>query len=120
MLDITREHAPCAHRVTDINEQGGEARVYELDQDLILKMHRPLHVRPRTSFKREVLILNRLADKLDQYPVLRVLDCGYRDDHIEYTLMPRLQGVAEDQITLLGGARRDMLYDLVRAVHQSS
>ena len=76
VLGIAGEDVPRAQGITGITEKGSMTRIYELDQDLILKVHRPPQGRPRTSLKREVLILNRLADELPEIPVPRVLGPG--------------------------------------------
>lgn len=63
VLAIARRHAPQAGTVTGIDESGGEARTYAIDDTLIFKTQRPHRLRPRTSQKREVFFLQQLDRK---------------------------------------------------------
>lgn len=61
VLAIVRRHAPNAVAVTAVDESGGEARTYAIDDDLILKVQRPQQVRARTSLAKERFFLDQLA-----------------------------------------------------------
>ena len=65
VLSLARRHAPQAGAVTGIDETGGEARAYAIDEDLIFKTQRPNRLRPRTSQKREVFFLRQLEGVTD-------------------------------------------------------
>jgi hygromycin-B 7''-O-kinase len=65
VLAFARRHAPHARAVTGVDESGGEARTYVIDEALIFKTQRPNRLRPRTSQKRE---LKRCLDRFRLYP----------------------------------------------------
>jgi len=91
VLDIVRRHVVRCSAVTRIDETGGEARVYVLDDNLVLKVQRPHQLRPRTSLAKEAFFLQQLA----AYPdivVPHVLGYG-RHDNIEYIVMTQMPGV---------------------------
>src|SRR5215475_15562515 len=91
VLELVRRHGVRCSAVTSIDETGGEARTYVLDDHLVLKVQRPHRLRPRTSLAKEVFFLRQLA----AYPdivVPRVLGYG-RHDTIEYIVMTRMSGV---------------------------
>ena len=52
-LDIVRQYAPSAGEVRQIDESGGEARVYAIDDNIILKVQRPQQLRSSTSLEKE-------------------------------------------------------------------
>ena len=90
VLDIVRRHGVRCSAVTSIDETGGEARAYVLDDNLVLKVQRPHRLRPRTSLEKEAFFLHQLA----AYPdivVPHVLGYG-RHDNIEYIVMTRMPG----------------------------
>lgn len=125
-LSLARRHAPDAHAVTHIDETGGEARTYAIDEGLILKTQRPQQLRPRTSLEKEVFFLNQLAEAAPQLRVPRVLGHGYEqvaDDAsgsvvIEYTLMTRMPGIAMRRAGLEDDARRAVLLQLGAALRR--
>src|SRR5215210_7909429 len=86
VLSLVRRHWPAAGRVTGVDESGGEARTYAIDEDLILKTQRPHRVRPRTSLEKEVFHLEQLASQAPEISVPRVVGYG-RDGAVEYILM---------------------------------
>ena len=96
VLELARLHVPSAEAVTGIDESGGEARVYVVDRDLVVKTQRPPRRRPRTDLAKEALLLAQLADRLPgQIPVL----LGYgrvetAEGAVEYLCMTRVQGRA--------------------------
>src|SRR5438034_10878283 len=61
VLDIVRRHAIRCSAVTSIDETGGEARVYVLDDNLVLKGQRPHQLRPRTRLEKEAFFLHQRA-----------------------------------------------------------
>src|SRR4051812_29204600 len=67
VLRLARPHLPAASapsRVRGVDESGGEARVYLLDGDVVVKTQRPHRVRPRTSLRKEAGLLAALGDRL--------------------------------------------------------
>lgn len=92
MLRLAHKFLPQIKAVTGVDESGGEARTYALDEDYILKVQRPHRLRPRTSLEKEVVFLNQLASD----PLIRVPGVlGYsREEDIEYTVMTRMPGKA--------------------------
>src|SRR5215210_9339145 len=89
VLTVVRRHWPAAGRVTGVDESGGEARTYALDEDVILKTQRPHRVRPRTSLEKEVFHLEQVASQAPEISVPRVLGYG-RELGVEYTVMTRM------------------------------
>src|SRR6185436_253377 len=90
VLAMTRRHGARCSAVISIDETGGEARVYVLDDNLVLKVQRPQRRRPRTSLEKEAFFLHQLA----AYPdivVPHVLGYG-RHENIEYLVMTQMPG----------------------------
>jgi hygromycin-B 7''-O-kinase len=124
VLRLAHLHAPQVHAVTDVDETGGEARTYTIDETLILKTQRPQQLRPRTSLSKEVFFLNQLAAVAPDLSVPRVLGYG-RDvamdgSTVEYTLMTRMPGVAMRRAETDKEARQAALRNLgavLRRVH---
>jgi aminoglycoside phosphotransferase (APT) family kinase protein len=111
VLDLARRHLPSARNVTGVDESGGEARTYAIDDHLIFKTQRPHRVRPRTSLEKEVFHLQQLADRAQEVSVPRVL--GYRrEGDLEYILMTRMPGVAMRHVNIEGEARVELLREL--------
>ena len=118
VLALARRHIPAARAVTAVDETGGEARTYAIDDDVIFKTQRPHRLRPRTSQSKEVVFLNELA-RFPEIPVPRVLGYG-QDGDIEYTVLTRMPGIAVRRTTITGEPRRAMLHDLgqvLRRIH---
>jgi len=101
-----------------IDESGGEARTYAVDNDIILKVQRPQQLRPLTSLEKEAFFLEQLS--LDeQISVPKVLGYG-REGTIEYTVMTRVPGVAIVNSILEGNTRKETLFKLgqtLRHIH---
>src|SRR5437879_11134525 len=104
VLALARQHFPAAHAVTDVDETGGEARAYVIDEGFIFKTQRPHRIRPRTSLAKETLHLEQLAKSAPEVSVPRVLGYG-KDDDVEYILMTRVPGVAMHCVDVAGVAR---------------
>jgi hygromycin-B 7''-O-kinase len=119
VLDIVRRHAPSAQAYVAVDENGGEARTYAIDSDLILKVQRPNRLRPRTSLRKERFFLEQLAC-VEGVRVPQVIGGGVLAPEIEYTLMSRMPGVAIEFASLTGERRRAALFDLgsmLRRIH---
>ncbi|HEY7975302.1 MAG TPA: phosphotransferase [Ktedonobacterales bacterium] len=127
-LSLARCHAPDVRAVTRVDESGGEARTYLIDDALILKTQRPQQLRPRTSLEKEVFFLTQLAAEVPELAVPRVLGYGRTQPMsgapdgptVEYTLMTRMPGVAMRHAALDDGARRAVLLRLgsvLRRIH---
>jgi len=117
VMGLVRRHLPEARAMTIVDESGGEARTYRIDDHWILKTQRPQQLRPRTSLKKEVFFLNQLRD-LPGISVPTVLGHGRDGEHIEYTLMTRMDGVAIKHADLEGEARQQVLFDLGRMLRR--
>ena len=116
VLNIVRRHAGSCTAVTSIDETGGEARAYGIDDNLVLKVQRPHRRRPRTSLAKEAFFLHQLA----AYPdivVPHVLGYG-RHDHVEYLVMTRMLGVPALTVELTGRRRMDVLHQLGRTLRR--
>lgn len=116
VLALARRYTDDARIVTAVDETGGEARTYVIDDALILKTQRPQQLRPRTSLEKEVFFLNHLAEVAPELSVPRVLGYGReqvaRDAMVEYTLMTRMPGVAMRRAQLDSDARHAVLRQL--------
>lgn len=93
VMSLVHRHAPHAAGVKQIEESGGEARTYLIDDDLLLKQQRPHRRRPRTSQARETLFL-RTLEGVEGVNVPRVLGHGFTESGGEYTVMTRMPGTA--------------------------
>lgn len=120
VLALARRHVRTAQAVTGVDESGGEARTYAIDDGLILKTQRPQQLRPRTSLEKEVFFLGQIAAAAPELSVPRVLGYGREGHMVEYTLMTRMPGVAMRSASLDAAARRQVLERLgmtLRRIH---
>jgi hygromycin-B 7''-O-kinase len=119
VLGFTRRHLPAAAAVTAVDESGGEARAYVIDDQYIFKTQRPHRVRTSTSLEKAVFHQKAIAKVAPEVVVPRVFGYG-REGAIEYVLETRVPGVAARNVELAGEARRSMLVDLgknLRRIH---
>ena len=105
VLGLVRRHGVRGSAVTAVDETGGEARVYVVDEALVVKVQRPHRRRPRTSLAKEAFFLQQLSAHPDLV-VPRILGYG-RQDPIEYIVMTRMPGVSALTVELTEGARVD-------------
>jgi aminoglycoside phosphotransferase (APT) family kinase protein len=117
VLSLVRRHVPGAQEVTGVDESGGEARTYTIDDALILKVQRPQQLRPRTSLEKEVFFLQQL-EGIAGVSVPGVLGYGREGQYIEYTLQPRMPGTAMRHVPLAEDARTAALTDLGRTLRR--
>ncbi len=117
VLKLVRQHVPEAQNVNGIDESGGEARTYLIDEDLLLKQQRPHRVRPRTCLRREVSFLQQL-EGVEGVTVPRVLGYGHPEPLLEYTVMSRMPGVALRNAELSGAARVRVVFDVGRMLQR--
>ena len=119
VLSLANRHTR-ADRVHAVEESGGEARTYLIDDHLILKVQRPQQLRPLTSLAKEVFFLQQLAtlppDRRVSVP--RVLGHGRAEPGVEYTLLTRMPGRALRRVPLAPDARRAALVDLGRTLRR--
>jgi hygromycin-B 7''-O-kinase len=116
VLALVRRHVPEAQAVTGVDESGGEARTYAVDDQIILKTQRPHRLRPRTSLAKEATFLRHLA-AVAAIPVPRVLGEG-QDGPIEYLCLTRMPGAAMSRQPISGPARLGVLRDLGQVLRQ--
>lgn len=119
VLSLAQRHAADARAVTGVDESGGEARTYAVDNDIIVKVQRPQQLRPRTSLEKEVFFLNQLAET-PEVNVPRVLGYGREGAMIEYTVMTRMPGSPMRQLELGDVERAAVLVELgktLRRIH---
>ena len=123
VLELARRHV-SANGVTGVDESGGEARVYVVDHDVLIKTQRPHRVRPRTSLAKEAYLLDALAGTLHPYlPTL--LGYGRIDtDHgeVEYLCLSRVPGAPAGRTPLAGRARSTLMAELavlLRRLHST-
>jgi len=116
VLDIVHRHVARCSAVTSVDETGGEARAYVLDDNLVLKTQRPHRLRPRTNLEKEAFFLQQLA----AYPdivVPHVLAYG-RHDTVEYLVMTRMPGVPALTVELTGAPKMHVLHQLGRTLRR--
>jgi hygromycin-B 7''-O-kinase len=116
VLGLVQRHVPSAHAVTGVDESGGEARSYLIDDGLILKTQRPHRLRPRTSLAKEAAFLGHLAT-FPAIPVPRVRGYGHAEG-VEYLCMTRMPGDAVIRQMIAGRARARVLHALGQVLHQ--
>ncbi|MEZ4503175.1 MAG: aminoglycoside phosphotransferase family protein [Dehalococcoidia bacterium] len=117
VLKHARTHLPSVSAVTAVDESGGEARAYFIDDGYVFKTQRPHRLRPRTSLAKEVFFLTQLEQVAPELSVPRVL--GYcQDGDLEYILMTRMAGVALRVARPEGDARREVLVALGRSLRR--
>lgn len=116
VLALAGRHIPRASHVTGVDESGGEARAYAIDDDVIFKTQRPHRLRPRTSLEKEVFFLNQLAG-YPEISVPRVFGYGQQKG-IEYICMSRMPGVAAGTVELAGSKRTDLLHEVGRTLRR--
>jgi len=117
VLSLVRRHVSTAQAVTSVDESGGEARTYAIDEDIILKVQRPQQLRPRTSLAKEVFFLQQM----EAFPALsvpRVLGYGHESVLLEYTVMTRMPGVAMRHVSLTEDERAAVLVQLGRTLRR--
>lgn len=125
VLDLARKHVPRARAVTGVDESGGEARAYLVDDDIVVKTQRPHRLRPRTGLAKEAYLLDVLELSLrGRIPRLFGYDTVETDQGtVEYLCMSRIPGQAVRHVSISAEARRDLLRELgvvLRTVHSAS
>jgi len=118
IMDIVHCHVPKARALTNIDETGGEARTYTIDDKIILKVQRPQQLRSMTSLEKEVFFLNQLEKQTDVH-VPRVLGYG-KEGALEYICMTKIQGIKAENIKLTANEKTSLLYILgkeLRKIH---
>ena len=123
VLGLARRHVP-ARVVTGVDESGGEARVYMVDDDIVVKTQRPHRLRPRTSLAKEAYLLELLAPRLaGTIPTLLGYDqVDTAQGIVEYVCMTRIPGRAVRDVTMAAEARRAMLREVgrvLRTLHET-
>jgi len=117
VLDLVRPFMPSAGKVTGIDETGGEARTYAVDNDIILKVQRPQQLRLSTSLEKENFFLKQLEKYDSSISVPRVLGYG-KEGTLEYTVMTRMPGKAVLYSTLTDKQCESMYFELGRTLRK--
>jgi hygromycin-B 7''-O-kinase len=117
VLSLVRRHVLTAQALRGVDESGGEARTYAIDEDLILKVQRPQQLRPRTSLEKEVFFLRQL-EAVPDISVPRVLGYGHDSTLLEYTVMTRMPGVAMRHVAFSEEERAAVLVQLGRTLRR--
>jgi aminoglycoside phosphotransferase (APT) family kinase protein len=99
-----------------VDESGGEARSYLLDDGTIFKTQRPHRVRARTSLEKAAFFMRQL-EGIPGMSVPRVLGYG-REGTIEYICETRMPGIAVRHADLDARSKRAMLGDLGRLLRR--
>jgi aminoglycoside phosphotransferase (APT) family kinase protein len=116
VLRLARRHVPSASAVLAVDESGGEARSYLLDDGTIFKTQRPHRVRARTSLAKAAFFMRQL-EGISGISVPRVLGYG-REGTIEYICETRMPGIAARRADLDEPSKRAMLGDLGRLLQR--
>jgi hygromycin-B 7''-O-kinase len=115
VLEIAKRFCD-AQSVTGVEESGGEARTYYIDEDKVLKVQRPHRTRDRTSQKREAFFFKELQP-FPEIAMPEVLGYGKEEKNIEYTLMSRIPGQAMSIVDPTGEKRKKVLFDLGKMLY---
>jgi aminoglycoside phosphotransferase (APT) family kinase protein len=116
VLDLVRRHGVHCSAVTSVDETGGEARTYVVDDHFVLKVQRPHRLRPRTSLEKEAFFLRQLGASPD-IVVPHLLGYG-RQANFDYLVMTRMPGVSALTVELTGAPRQDVLLQLGRTLRR--
>jgi aminoglycoside phosphotransferase (APT) family kinase protein len=122
VLWLVRRYVPYARALTGVDESGGEARAYFVDDIVVLKTQRPHRLRQRTSLAKEAYLLDLLAPRLDgRIPRLLGYDqVGTAQGLVEYVCMTRVAGRPAQDAAVCGDARRVLMTELgtlLRTLH---
>ena len=117
VLALVRRHVPEARAVTGVDESGGEARTYAIDDNIIFKVQRPQQLRPRTSLEKEVFFLRQL-EQVPEVRVPRALGYGREGRDIEYNVQTRIPGQAMRHASLDEDSRGGVLTELGRTLRR--
>ena len=118
VMEIVRKHVPGAQKLMYIDESGGEARTYHVDDNIMLKVQRPQQLRMSTSLEKEAFFLRQL-ENVSGINVPKVYGYG-RHGTIEYTCMTRMPGICVKKSGISGEKRKFMLFELgktLRIIH---
>ncbi len=116
VLEIVKEYVNDVNKVDFIDETGGEARVYSINDKIILKVQRPNRLRNKTSLKRETFFLNEL-EKHEEIKSPKVFGYGkYKD--IEYICMTKIKGKALKYLDVDLEKRKNILFDLGKTLYK--
>jgi Ser/Thr protein kinase RdoA (MazF antagonist) len=120
VLRLARAHCCRAEAVTGVDESGGEARVYLVDDNVVVKTQRPHRVRPRTSLAKEARLLEHLAEPLaGSVPTVFGHDrVETADSAVEYLVMSRVPGRAARHVSVTGPGRTRLLHTLGRLLRR--
>jgi len=119
VLDLVRPFVPGAKKVMSVDETGGEARTYAIDDDIILKVQRPQQLRLSTSLEKEVFFLKQLEQYDKSINVPRVLGHA-KEGTLEYTIMTRIPGKAARYFDITEKQRESLYLELgktLRKIH---
>lgn len=125
ILDLAQRHVSDVDSVTAVDESGGEARAYLVDDTIVVKTQRPHRLRPRTSLAKEAYLLDALAPVLEgRIPRLLGYDkVDTAQGPVEYMCMTRVPGRAARDATLDVAARHVLIGEvgrLLRRLHAAS
>ncbi len=128
--ELLRPHLPAEVRLAggmEVDESGGEARVYLFDRadtagGVVVKTQRPHRLRPRTSLAKEAALLGALAGPLaGRIPALYGYDTvDAAAGPVEFIVMSRVPGQAVGARSVPPAARRALfraVADVLRVVH---
>lgn len=125
ILDLAQRHVSEVDSVTGVDESGGEARAYLVDDSIVVKTQRPHRLRPRTSLAKEAYLLDALAPVLESW-IPRLLGYDKVDTSqgpVEYLCMTRVRGGAARHLTLDATAHHVLVIELgklLRRLHTAS
>ena len=116
ILSIVRCHVPDVKGVVSVDEQGGSARAYHIDDRITLKVQRPHRIKSEFNIQREVFLLKEL-EKQGVANVPGTLGYG-KQGAFEYNCMTKIPGTAVRFAALTPEQRANMLYELGKTLYQ--
>ncbi len=116
VLKIVKKYVFDVSTVDYVDETGGEARAYSIDNKVILKIQRPHRLRSKTSLEKEVFFLKEL-EKYKEIKVPYIYGYG-KDSNIEYICMTKIEGKALKYLELSHVQRERILFDLGKNLYK--
>lgn len=114
VLAMAEKHTGVRSRVLEVDESGGEARAYLLEDNVVIKTQRPHRLRPRTSLRKEAHLLRQLAQPLGRH-IPDLIGYGHMEapeGEVEYLVMSRMPGDALSRRATPLGSRSTLLHQV--------
>ena len=112
ILNKIRQLGFIVSKVTKIDESGGEARVYVIDDQYILKVQRPQQLRRTTSLKKEVFFLNTINNQIQPNLLVPQVLAYIKENLFEAILLTKIKGSCYKNVSLSKEVEKQVLIDI--------